>query len=74
MVSQIAIALLGAIAIWLTQQQNEQRKKYACLFGLAGQPFWLYSSMQAEQWGIFFLSFVYAGVWVVGIKNYWLSK
>ena len=42
-------------------------------FGLAGQPFWFYTTWQAEQWGIFILSFFYAGAWAKGIYNYWIK-
>jgi len=44
MIDQILIALTGATAIWLSQQKRANLKKYACLFGMAGQPFWFYSS------------------------------
>ena len=44
MMIQIIILLTGAIAIWLTQQPNEKLKKYACIFGLIGQPFWFYAA------------------------------
>jgi len=69
---QIAIVFTGAVAIWLTQQANESWKKYACLFGLAGQPFWFYASYQAEQWGVFAMCFVYTWSWLLGFKNNWL--
>jgi len=71
---QVAIALTGVVAIWLTQQKREGWKKYACLFGLAGQPFWFYSSYQAEQWGIFCLTFFYTYSWFIGFKNNWIKK
>ncbi len=71
---QIAIALTGVIAIWLTQQGNERIKKYACLFGLVGQPFWFYSAYTAEQWGIFILCFFYTYSWLIGFKNNWINK
>lgn len=35
---QIAIALTGVVAIWLSQDKRERWRKYACLFGLVGQP------------------------------------
>lgn len=70
---QIGIAFTGVIAILLTQQKREEWKKYACLFGLAGQPFWFYSSYQAEQWGIFILCFFYLHAWLLGFKNNWIK-
>lgn len=69
---QIAIALTGAVAIWLTQQGNDTLKKYACLFGLAGQPFWFYSAYTTEQWGILVLTVFYTYSWYLGLKNSWL--
>jgi len=73
-ISQIAIAMTGVTAIWLTQQSREEWKKYACLFGMAGQPFWFYATYQAEQWGIFALCFCYAYAWFLGIKQHWIGK
>ncbi len=70
---QIAIALTGVVAIWLTQQGNNEWKKYACLFGMAGQPFWVHSAYSAEQWGILVLTAFYTYSWYVGIKNNWIK-
>lgn len=69
---QIFIALTGIIAIWITQQKNDNLKKYACLFGIAGQPFWFYSAFSNEQWGIFILCIFYTYSWVLGIYNHWI--
>lgn len=74
MLTQFLILITGAIAIWLTQQPNEKLKKYACIFGLIGQPFWLYSAYTAAQWGIFALSVFYTYVWYIGFKNNWVKK
>jgi len=71
---QIAIALTGVVAIWLTQQSNDGWKGYACLFGMAGQPFWFYAAYSAEQWGILILTLFYTYSWILGIKNNWLSR
>ena len=71
MLSQIAIALTGVTAIWLTQQHREDWKRYAALFGIAGQPFWLYVTFTSEQWGMFALSCCYTYAWCVGIYNHW---
>jgi len=70
-IDQIAIAVTGVTAIWLTQQPNEKWKKYACLFGMAGQPFWFYSMWDAEKWGVFALCFFYMYAWGVGIRSNW---
>ena len=71
---QIIIAFTGIIAIWLTQQNRNAWKKYACLFGVAGQPFWFYSAYSTEQWGIFVLCVFYTYAWCLGVKNNWITK
>jgi hypothetical protein len=73
MLEQIGIAFTGIIAIWLTQQNREKWKKYACLFGMAGQPLWIYSAYMAEQWGILTLTIFYTYAWGLGIKNNFLT-
>ena len=69
---QVAIAILGSLAIWLSQQKQVSRAKWACIIGMAGQPFWFYASWKAEQWGIFFSTALYCYAWWIGFKRYWL--
>jgi len=69
-IDQIAIAVLGATAIWLVGRREHWRK-YGYLVGLLSQPFWLYASYKAEQWGIFALSIWYGYCWIQGLKNNW---
>lgn len=71
---QILIACTGGVAIWLTQQKRESWKKFACLFGIVGQPFWFYSSYTNEQWGIFLLCFFYTYSWALGVWDNWLKN
>ncbi|MBW2185044.1 MAG: hypothetical protein JRG71_01185 [Deltaproteobacteria bacterium] len=71
---QIAIALTGVTAIWLSQDKRESCRRYSCIFGLVGQPFWFYSSWKAQQWGIFVLCFFYTWAWIRGVRYYWLHK
>lgn len=74
MIEQLAIGLLGAAAALLSQDANAARRRYACLFGLAGQPFWFYASWKAQQWGIFALSAVYALAWLRGFATHWIWR
>lgn len=69
---QIAIAFTGVIAIFLSQDGRESRRRFACVFGLAAQPFWFYSAWKAHQWGIFVLCFCYATSWARGFWTYWI--
>ncbi|MFT0547445.1 hypothetical protein ACMHYO_14080 [Allopusillimonas ginsengisoli] len=73
MIGQIGIALFGVTAIWLSQSKQETHRKYACLFGLAGQPFWFWAAWSAEQWGIFALCILYTASWAKGLKSHWID-
>lgn len=72
---QIVIAFTGVIAIFLTQQNyRPDWKKFACLFGVLGQPFWMYAAYTAGQWGILVLTLFYSYSWLLGVWNYWIKK
>jgi hypothetical protein len=70
---QIGIALSGVIAVWLTQDKRESWRRWACIFGMLGQPFWFYATWKAEQWGIFALCTLYTYAWARGVWTHWLS-
>lgn len=73
MIDQIGIALTGVTAIFLSQDSRENVRKWACIFGLIGQPFWFYYSWVAGQYGIFALCFLYALAWARGFKTHWMK-
>jgi hypothetical protein len=74
MIEQIFIVVFGVTAVVLSQSKQQERRKYACIFGLLGQPFWFYSAYTAEQWGIFFVCFLYLGAWLQGVWNNWIDN
>jgi hypothetical protein len=69
---QVMIALTGVPAVWLSQDTRAEWRKWACIFGLCGQPFWLYSAWSAQQWGIFLLCILYTFSWWKGFYNNWV--
>jgi len=73
MIEQVFIAVTELIAIWLLQDKRKEFRKWACVFGLLGQPFWFYSSYQANQWGAFVLCFFFTAAWLKVIKDYWFT-
>jgi hypothetical protein len=69
---QIGIAFSGVIAVWLTQDKRQSWRRWACIFGMLGQPFWFYAAWKAEQWGIFALCMLYTYAWARGVWVHWL--
>jgi len=72
-VEQIGIALSGIVAVWLTQDRRDSWRRWACIFGMLGQPFWFYAAWKAEQWGIFLLCTLYTYAWARGLWTHWLT-
>lgn len=73
MIEQIFIFITGISAVWLSQTEKSAIRKYACLFGLAGQPFWFYASYQSSQWGVLVLSVFYTIAWAKGFYLFWIK-
>ena len=70
---QIAIAILGAAAAWLSQERRDSWLRWAWIFGMLGHPFWIYASWKAGQWGIFVVSVIYAMAWMRGLWVHWIA-
>ncbi len=47
-IDQIAIPILGALAAWCSQERRESWRRWTCIFGIVGQPFWFWASWKAE--------------------------
>lgn len=73
MIDQIGIALCGVTAVGLSQSKSERMRRWACIFGLISQPFWFWSAWHAQQWGVFFVCFLYAAMWLLGLWNNWIK-
>lgn len=72
MIEQTIIVACGIASVWLSQDTRHAWRRWACIIGLTAQPFWLFATWKAEQWGIFALTFVYAAGWCRGIWNFWI--
>jgi len=71
-ISQIMIMICGASAIWLVGRK-EYWKRWGYVIGLIGQPFWFYTTIVNEQWGIFLMTLFYTYSWGQGLYNYWIA-
>ena len=73
-ISQIVILTFGVTALFLSQLDNKSARKAAPIIGLSAEPFWLYTSFTASQWGVFCLGFVYIFVWSYTFYKVWIKK
>ena len=74
MTMQLGIVIFGLAAIALTQSSSSERRRWAPIFGLAGQPFWLYATFTEHQPGMFVVSCAYTAVWAVGAWRQWVWR
>ena len=74
MIEQTTIAIFGVAAVFLSQDRRENWRRWACIFGLAAQPVWFYMAWRAGQYGVFALSFLYAGSWARGFVTHWVRR
>ena len=71
---QYAILVFGPLAAWLTQDPRSSWRRWACVFGLASQPFWFYACWKSGQMGGFVMSIIYTLAWMRGIFTHWLPS
>lgn len=72
-ICQIWILIFGCLAIWFVSRR-EHWMRWGYIFGLIGQPVWVYVTFVSEQWGMFLLTWFYVYSWSQGIYNYWIRK
>jgi hypothetical protein len=71
-ISQVMIFLFGAASIWLVGRREKWRR-WGYIIGLCGHPFWFYSVIMNEQWGILLLVIFNTYSWAQGVYNFWLK-
>lgn len=70
---QFCIFVLSASAIWFVGS-TEKWSKYGYVLGLLSQPFWFYSTITKEQYGMLCLTVFYTYSWGRGFYNHFIKK
>lgn len=70
-VAQIGIALCGVGSTYLVGLKNPRIRRWGYVTGMCAQPFWLYTTISHEQWGIVILCAFYFYSWFNGFRNHW---
>lgn len=71
MTVQLALAFFGLAALWMSQGDNLQARRWAPVVGMLGQPFWIVFAIDAGAWGLLLLSLAYTVVYVRGAMVQW---
>jgi hypothetical protein len=67
MIDQIGIAVFGLTSIALLAMGRSPYVYIGCVVGLISEPFWFWSAIRAEQWGIVLLAAAYSVIYILGI-------
>lgn len=68
------ISVLSLTSIALAYYSKQDMRRYACLFGLAAQPFWIAHVVMSEAWGILPLTPAYTILYLAAIRTHWLQR
>lgn len=71
LVPQLGIGLFGVLAIFLVGRRAPEVRRWGYVCGLCAQPFWLWTTIAHEQWGIVLLCVLYTFSWASGLRNHW---
>jgi hypothetical protein len=72
LIVQVAILVFSALAIWLLSGRRPSR--WGWVAGLTAQPFWLYATWSASQWGMFANAVIFTVIYVRGLRNHWTRE
>lgn len=72
-ISQVWIVIFGCLSIWFVGRL-EKWSRWGYVFGLIGQPAFLYTSIAHEQWGVVAVCLWYTYSWAQGINNHFFKK
>lgn len=71
-IAQTVISFTSLAAVWMITRE-EAWAKWGYLIGIAGQPFWLYSTFEHGQYGMLFASALYTWFWLHSIWKEWFA-
>lgn len=71
-VDQLAIMLTGVISAWMLNDLRGHIRKWGCVIGLLGQPFWAWSTFNHSQWGMLAVTVGYTVAFMRGIWVMWI--
>jgi hypothetical protein len=58
----------SCLSIWMIQRK-EDWSKWGFVIGIIGQPFWIYTTYSAKQWGILAVSIWFLYCYIQGISK-----
>lgn len=73
-IPQAFILLLGVSAVYLVGCKSPRVKRWGYVCGICGQPFWVWTTLEHEQYAITAMCALYAYSWANGLRNHWKAS
>lgn len=71
LIAQFFIVIFGCSSVWLVSRKEHWRR-WGYVAGLLSEPFWFYTAIAHNQWGIAVLACWYTYAWGMGFVNHFL--
>lgn len=71
--TQYSIFICGVTAMFLANETKPERRRWAPVIGLLGQPAWYVMAAEDHRWGLFAVSFLYTAAWARGFYLQWIK-
>lgn len=71
MIEQLIILFTGVPAVFLSQSIWPEQRRWACVFGMVGQPAWFYYAW--GDWPVVGIAALYAVSWGRGLWAHWIQ-
>ena len=68
--AQLGIMIFGGLAIWFVGRK-ERWGRWGYVLGLLSQPFWFWTTIAHQQWGLVAITAFYTYSWAQGAWNHW---
>lgn len=70
-IPQVFIMIFGVSAVWLVGRKLPKVRRWGYVCGLCSQPFWMWTTISHEQWGLVAMCAFYTYSWASGLMNHW---
>ena len=70
---QVALCVFSLLAVFFANCHSYKWCRWGSICGLIAQPFWMVTTFEAAQWGIFITTVAYTCIWLSSFHHYWIK-
>lgn len=74
LINQIILAVADILPDILSQSKKYNIRRFDCIVGLLGEPFWFYYGFKTEQWAFCLLGTIFFFICLYGFYHKWIKN